>query len=341
MKRTAVALPRIGLIGNPSDGYGGKVIAFTFTDFHARVELEEAPRLVVTSPSGREATAPDLESLLAKLHEEPPPTDGSELLLAACKRFLDHCRAEGLGPATLPASSSRLRFQMRFASDIPRQVGFAGSSAICTAALRVLADHFHVSLDADTMARLALAAETEELGITAGPQDRVIQAHEGLMFMDFGPVPTNRRLAIELLPPLFIAWSSAPGSPSGNAHGEIRRRFDAGDVEIQAAIARFPILADQALECLEDGDFRILRRLIDRNFDTRASIWPLGAADRELVELGRKHRAAVKLAGSGGGVVGVLEEEGDWPEIREAYREAGFQAMRPRIGGGLPEMQDA
>ena len=328
-------------MGNPSDGYGGKVIAFTFLDFHARVELEEAPRLLMRSPSGLELEAPDLESLLAKLKEQPRPGAGLELLLAACRQFLDHCQVEGLGPAILPAASPRLRFRMRFESDIPRQVGFAGSSAIVIAALRVLAEHFQVSLDPDTLARLALEAETEELGIAAGPQDRVIQAHEGLLCMDFGPVRSHRRLPLDLLPPLFIAWSSVPGSPSGDAHGQIRRRFEEGDQELRAALARFPAFVDQAVECLENGDFRTLHRLLDLNFDTRASIWPLGVADRELVELGRKYGAAVKLAGSGGGVVGVLGAEGEWPRIRDAYGDAGFQVLRPRIGTWMSESEEA
>lgn len=339
MSMEAQALPRIGLIGNPSDGYGGKVIAFTFLDFRARVELEQAPRLLLRSPSGLELEAADLASLLASLDREPRPSEGIELLLAASRRFFEHCRVAGLGPASLPAASPRLLFRMRFESDIPRQVGFAGSSAIVVAALRVLAGHFEVNLDPDTLARLALEAETQELGITAGPQDRVIQAHEGLLFMDFGAAPGNRRLAIDRLPPLFIAWSSAPGNPSGDAHATIRRRFEAGDPEIRAAIARFPALADQAVACLESGDFDALRRLLDQSFDTRASIWPLGDADHALVKLGREHGAAVKLAGSGGGVVGVLRSEEDWPGLRDAYLDLGFQALRPRVGASLPRRE--
>jgi hypothetical protein len=35
------AYPRAALIGNPSDGYFGKTIAFTFKNFEARVQLRE------------------------------------------------------------------------------------------------------------------------------------------------------------------------------------------------------------------------------------------------------------------------------------------------------------
>jgi len=36
---------RAALIGNPSDGYFGKTIAFTFSEFMAEVEMYETPGL--------------------------------------------------------------------------------------------------------------------------------------------------------------------------------------------------------------------------------------------------------------------------------------------------------
>jgi glucuronokinase len=36
---------RAGLIGNPSDGYFGKTIAFTFSAFSAEVTMVETPEL--------------------------------------------------------------------------------------------------------------------------------------------------------------------------------------------------------------------------------------------------------------------------------------------------------
>ena len=38
------AYPRAALIGNPSDGYFGKTIAFTFSDFAAEVTLLKVTR---------------------------------------------------------------------------------------------------------------------------------------------------------------------------------------------------------------------------------------------------------------------------------------------------------
>ncbi|HOY52629.1 MAG TPA: hypothetical protein PLX49_12695, partial [Prolixibacteraceae bacterium] len=39
--------PRAAVIGNPSDGYFGKTIAFVFSNFIARVQLYETPELEI------------------------------------------------------------------------------------------------------------------------------------------------------------------------------------------------------------------------------------------------------------------------------------------------------
>ena len=41
------AYPRVGLIGNPSDGYFGKTISFVFSNFQAEVVLYETPELEI------------------------------------------------------------------------------------------------------------------------------------------------------------------------------------------------------------------------------------------------------------------------------------------------------
>lgn len=48
-----IAYPRAGLIGNPSDGYFGKTIAFAFRNFSAQIELWESPELELL-PSRRD-----------------------------------------------------------------------------------------------------------------------------------------------------------------------------------------------------------------------------------------------------------------------------------------------
>src|SRR5207244_4841394 len=116
--------------------------------------------------------------------------------------------------------------RMRCATTIPERVGLAGSSGIVVAALRALASASGVQLTPGQLATAALEAETEELGIAAGPQDRVVQAHGGLVAMDFdprhGPAGAVESLDPALLPPLFVAWQRRPAASSGVFRAELR-----------------------------------------------------------------------------------------------------------------------
>ncbi|MEE2714178.1 MAG: hypothetical protein VX913_15520 [Planctomycetota bacterium] len=307
---TATARPRVGLLGNPSDGYGGRVIAFTFDDFAA----------AVTVRARRDGG------------DDPVSVD---LMDAAVTVFTEHAESVGAGPAVLDQRDARHDYVMSLASDIPRQVGFAGSSAIVIAALRALSRWFAMPVDPVTLARLALWAETRVLGIQAGPQDRVVQAHGGVFDMDFatsewGVTP----LDVDLIPPLLLAWTRSPGASSGGVHDDIKQRFDAGDPAVIAAMDVFPQLAREGALCLSGGDLEGLRALVDRNFDQRATIWTLDAQDLAMVELGRRHGAAVKFCGSGGGVVAVPESVDDLDVLERVYADAGFAILRPTVTRG-------
>ena len=138
------AYARAALLGNPSDGYGGRTISFAFTNLSAEVEVEEAGR------------------------SEVHPAGGRSLLQATLARFRRHAKAAG--PA---AATSELSFHWR--TSIPREVGLGGSSAIVIAALRALCSLYGVSITREDLPAMALSVETEGLGIEAGLQDRVAQ----------------------------------------------------------------------------------------------------------------------------------------------------------------------
>jgi glucuronokinase len=173
-----VASARAALAGNPSDGYGGAVIAVTLDEFQA----------CATARAGSQAGAsPD-----------------SELVTAAVVRFArDH------SPAPLAPT-------VEWATSVPRGVGLGGSSAIVIATLRALCELHQVSLGRGELAALALAVEREELGIAAGLQDRVAQSYGGLTFMDFGPGGRYEPLDPGLLPPLVVAWRGDTSADFGH-----------------------------------------------------------------------------------------------------------------------------
>jgi galactokinase len=77
-----------------------------------------------------------------KCFEPVAPTAATNPPQAACKRFHEHCAARG---RALPAG--RDGYALSYATNIPRQAGLSGSSAIACAALNCLFSHYGVPLD--------------------------------------------------------------------------------------------------------------------------------------------------------------------------------------------------
>jgi glucuronokinase len=299
---SATAPARAALAGNPSDGFGGRTLALALPAFEARVTVE---------PGG----SFDLERALAG--------GGPEALLAAAvKRLGGRVPGEGFG--------------LRCASTIPPEVGLAGSSAIVVAALRALSDAFGLSLGPDETARLALEAEVEELGIAAGPQDRVVQAHGGLVSMDFAGGAGGWRVELldpALLPPLFVAWDRGSAAHSGDYHAQLRARHGGGDPEVLGGLERLATLAADAREAVLAGDHARLARCIDGSFDARAAMGPLDPAHVAMVERAREHGAGANYAGSGGAVIGTLPRDpAATQELRRAFEQAGCGFHLPALG---------
>lgn len=305
----ASAPARAALAGNPSDGYRGRTLAVALAGLGARVRVEPAP--------GQVARFDGVAGFDAALAAGGPPA----LLAAAAVRFGRHFE--------LPESG----FALRTESNIPPEVGLAGSSAIVVAALRAMCQAVGASLDPRTLALLALEAETEELGIAAGPQDRVTQAYGGLVAMDFapehGPVGIVERLDPSLLPPLFVAWRRGAAAHSGDYHAELRRRHAEGDPAVSVALRRLARLAAEARDALVAGDAWELARCMDASFDARASMGPLPREHVEMVRLARALGAGANFAGSGGAIVATLPAGTDHAEIQGVLERAACTVMAP------------
>jgi glucuronokinase len=323
-----VAYARAGLLGNPSDVYGGKVIALSVTNFRARVVIESAT-VFALRPGESDMLEFSSAQEANRAYQNAGCEDGMRLLRAALGRFARHWK----GFDRLVDDDPLLRFTMRYETNIPRQVGLAGSSAIIIAALRALMSWFGVNLEPAALAEIALAAEVEDLGITAGPMDRVIQAYGGALLMDLREprsAASYQRLSPDILPPLFIAWDPHGGACSGIAHGDLRQRWESGDPEVHRIMSDFRDLVDEGVKLLEGGDTTRFRALVSRNFEMRSRVFHISDRDRQMVAIARRLDAVAKLSGSGGAVIGVPTDEADLDGIATAYAEAGFKMIRPQ-----------
>lgn len=329
------AFPRAGLIGNPSDGYFGRTMAFTFTNFRAMVEMWESPELELL-PSRRDHS---VFSSLAVLHEDVKRHGyygGFRLLKATAKAFYDYCQARGI------ALDNR-NFTLRYSSDIPNRVGLAGSSAIIMACARALMGFYNVTISRHSLANLVLAVETQELGIPAGLQDRVAQAYQGLVDMDFNRGLMESRgygqyevLDHNLLPPIFIAYREDLSEGTEVYHNDLRARWQRGEPEVVEAMKYWANLAREFREALHAGDCAAMHRLINANFDKRAHLYDVGNGNRELVETARQAGASAKFAGSGGAIVGIYDNGQVFSQLEAAFASKGVRVIRPDYAPPLP-----
>ena len=87
------AYPRVGLIGNPSDGYHGRTIAFTFKNFRAEILMgEDSTRISFVN---RESTFESVHELCSHIRHHGY-YGGIRLLKATIKRFHDYCKEHSI-----------------------------------------------------------------------------------------------------------------------------------------------------------------------------------------------------------------------------------------------------
>ncbi|OHB70543.1 MAG: hypothetical protein A2V70_18650, partial [Planctomycetes bacterium RBG_13_63_9] len=312
------AYARAGLMGNPSDGYHGKTLALVVRNFQAQVTLYEWDQVEVIFSQDDQSRFESVDELVrdVRLHGY---YGGVRLVKATIRKFVDYCRRHGL-----PLHGQN--FSVRYQSDVPRQVGLAGSSAIIVATLRCLMEFYGIEIPRQVQPSLVLSVETEELGIAAGLQDRVVQTYEGLVYMDFArermqehcgyPCGVYEPLDPALLPPLYIAYSTETSNsvaaianqrelhlarareasqPTEIVHANLRARYEQGEPEVVRAMVQFAELTVQAREALLAGDVQRLGELIDANFDLRRSICPLPRRQVTMVECARAAGATAKF----------------------------------------------
>jgi len=327
------AYARAGLMGNPSDGYHGKTLALIVRNFAAEVTLYEWDRIEVVFSQNDQTRFDSIDELVrdVRLHGY---YGGIRLVKATIKKFVEYCRRRGL---TLHSRN----FSVRYQSNIPRQVGLAGSSAIITATLRCLMEFYRIEIPREIQPSLVLSVEAEELGITAGLQDRVVQAYEGLVYMDFAKERIQNLDDYEcgvyepidpsLLPPLYIAYATDVGEPTEIFHNDLRGRFNQGEPAVVEAMTRFAEMTTEAHEAILAGDADRLGRLIDANFDLRHSICRIPAGQLRMVERARAVGATAKFAGSGGAIIGTYPDESTFQRLCEELAEIGCDVLRPEI----------
>ncbi len=281
---------RAGIIGNPSDLYGGTVISCAIP-LRARCTLIPAERLTFQSPYCT-LTPPDLS------------LQGDEL--DVCRVAL---QAFGFTPETA-------HFTLQVETDIPQQSGLAGSSALLTAVCACLATYQEQTLALPhRFAEQVRRVEAELLRVACGYQDFYMAVFGGLQLMEFrdkhllGKDPTEPLATVESLHPYLRGatlplWLATTGGTrfSGMVHANLRARWEAGEPAVVEGMARLGRLAREAKTALLEQDWHTLAHLMNENYAIVHELGGSGESLHQLVQVALENGAlGAKLAGAGGG----------------------------------------
>ncbi len=306
---TASASGRAGVLGNPTDGYGGSVISCSVPQ-RATVTLVSSEVLRATvevrPPSADPEASASCRQRSAEFHR---PADlqlqGDELdVVRAVARFL---------------SPGRLRAEVHISTEVPVQCGLAGSTAILSSLLagarRLLgddpqADHPQYRY---LLAEMVRTVELNFLEVQCGYQDQYMTVFGGLNYMDFRGKElyrtTDRELfasveplghLLEKLP--FVVVSTGLSRVSGHILKPVRDRWLEGDPVVRRGYRQVAELARLGKRSLLAQDWRTFARLMDENHSVQQQAGASGELIDEAVDLARKAGAwGAKLAGAGGG----------------------------------------
>jgi glucuronokinase len=206
--------------------------------------------------------------------------------------------------------------------------------------LRALCQYYDLDIPLPIQANLVLETETRELNVPAGLQDRVVQAYQGLVYMDFSRSLMEARgygeydrLDPALMPNVYVAYRTSLSEGTEVFHGNLRERWRRGDSEVVEAMKTWAGYAAEGRECLLRRDYQRLGELIDANFDLRARIYQIDRGNLEMVHAARKAGASANFAGSGGAIVGTYTDDAMFARLTDDMKAIGVAVIKPKIVG--------
>lgn len=312
---TISAPGRCGIIGNPTDMYGGSVLSCAI-GLRATVTLTPAPAMLLET--GGKTCVIEKE---ADLH---PQDDLFDLPRAV----LDYMH--------LPSLHCRIRYE----STIPLRSGLAGSTALVVALLQAILTWQGERLNRYQLAERARYVELNYLKVVCGYQDAYMTTFGGLNYMDFRGKQFYRQAEAELFATVEPLGKVVPDLPfilahtgiqhsSGMVHRPLRERWLEGETAVVAGYKRIAALARLGKKVLLLGDWPLLGQLMNENHAIQRDLGGSGEANERLITAALSAGAlGAKLAGAGhGGTIIVLWPWPDKTPLEEALRPAGAVAF--------------
>jgi galactokinase/mevalonate kinase-like predicted kinase len=306
---------RAGIIGNPTDMYGGSVLSCS-VGMRARVRVTPAPELVLETK--------DQECRIASRDDLRPRGDHFDLARA----ILDYMH--------LPPLACRVHYE----SEIPLRSGMAGSTALVVALLRALLAWMGEYPNLYRVAERARYVELNYLKVVCGYQDAYMCTFGGLNYMDFRGKQFYRQAEAELfatVEPLgpyvselpFVLGFTGVQHASSAVHKPLRERWLEGEALVVQSYERMTEIGRMGKKAIILGDWQMLGRLMNENHAIQRELGGSGESNERLIAAALEAGAlGAKLAGAGdGGTIIALWPWEDSTPLEQALRKAGATAV--------------
>jgi galactokinase/mevalonate kinase-like predicted kinase len=305
---------RAGIIGNPSDMYGGSVLSCS-VGMRARVTVTSAPALVLET-DGKECH-------IASRRDLRPQGDAFDVARA----ILDYLH--------LPPLACRVHYE----SEIPMRSGLAGSTALGVALLQALLAWQGERPNLYQLAERARYVELNYLKVVCGYQDAYMCTFGGLNYMDFRGKQFYRQAEAELFATVEPLAAYASGMPfvlgftgvqhaSSAVHKPLRERWLDGEPVVVQGYERITEIARMGKKAIIQGDWPLLGRLMNDNHAIQRGLGGSGESNERLIAAALAAGApGAKLAGAGdGGTIIAIWPWKDTARLEEALHRAGASA---------------
>jgi len=297
MTFSASAPGRCGIVGNPSDIYGGKVLSCSIdARNHCRLTLgEDAMPDDTTLWDAATRRFPIVAPVRVEWRCEVPRSSGlsgSTALLAATLAAIHDARGE------------RIEDFRAFAEEV-RDIERNEAGIMCGYQDAYMTAHGGLQL-------MDFAGKHPER-----------------------PGPFATLTPIDALTP-FLLITTGVERLSGSVHGPMAKRWMEGDREVVGAIEEIQKLPEPVAAALASGDLKTVAEAMALNHRRIAELGGSGDAIETLIAYSLRHGAlAAKLAGAGmGGTVIALTEDADGLE-RKLRGEGYSRFLRPKIQPGV------
>jgi len=315
---------RAGIIGNPTDMYGGAVLSCSVA-MRARVTVAPASDWVLET-GGQDCAIAGRDDLRPQ-HDQ----------FDVARAVLDYLH--------LPSPACRIHYE----SDIPMRSGLAGSTALVVALVRAMFAWRGEQPTPYQVAERARYIELNNLKVVCGYQDAYMCTFGGLNYIDFRSKQFYRQAEAELfatVEPLatyilqlpFVLGFTGVQHVSGAVHRPLRERWLDGEAAVVEGYKRITEIAQLGKKALVLSDWPALGRLMNENHAIQRDLGGSGESNERLIAAALQAGApGAKLAGAGdGGTIIALWPWPDTARLEEALYSAGAVAIyHLQVGAGV------